>query len=82
MTGDEAFQVLKAAKPVKFESKSQPGLFFWAENTDPQGILGGTPCFMVVFQVEGYPATEACDDWFGNELDAVALAKKFAEEGM
>lgn len=65
--------------PQKFESKSQPGLFFWAETTDPEGILQGPPTFMVVSQMTGYPATEAWDDWLAREADAIELAKQLAE---
>ena len=34
---------------------------------------------MVVSQVKGFPATEACDDWFANRKDAEDIAKGLAE---
>ncbi len=65
-------------KPRKFESTSQPGLFFWAQDADPEGILEGPQCFMVVSQADGFPATEAHDDWFAHEADAVRVAEQLA----
>lgn len=65
----------------KFESKTQPGLFFWAEPVDPDllGRLDANPgCWHVVSQVEGYPASEASDDWFRDEKDATAIARELA----
>ena len=57
---------------VRFESKSQAGLFFWAEPVD-------SSCFHVVAQATGYPASEAHDDWFANEKDAVEVARLLAQ---
>ncbi len=57
----------------KHESKSQPGLFIWAEQDGPS-------TWIVFQQVKGFPATEACDDWFGNFNDADAVAKQLANE--
>jgi len=34
---------------------------------------------MVVAQAEGFPATEAWDDWFAKESDAQAIAEKLAK---
>ena len=33
---------------------------------------------MVVQQADGYPGTEAWDDWFASELDALEMAKRLA----
>lgn len=64
--------------PPKYESKSQPGLYFWAEEFD--GALGGKGprCWIVTQQAEGFPATEAFDDWLCNFTDADEIARKLA----
>ena len=59
--------------PEKFESTSQKGLFYWTEYE----VLAG--CWVVYSQAEGFPATEAFDDWFGYEKDAIEVAKKLAK---
>ena len=53
---------------------SKPAVQYWAEHDALTG------CWIVYAQVEGYPATEACDDWFANEADAQAMAKQLATE--
>jgi hypothetical protein len=58
----------------RIESQIQPGLFFWAEQ-DP----GAVPCWIVYSQAKGFPATEACDDWFANKADAEAIAEQLAK---
>lgn len=58
-------------KPTKYQARNQPGLFFWVEPVDF--------AFMVVCQADGFPATEAFDDWFSNQSDAEAMAKELAE---
>lgn len=62
------------AKPKRYESTEQPGLYFWAEP-----VLNGTlNCFAVIGQADGFPASEAHDDWFGQESDADVIAQKLA----
>ena len=56
---------------TKFESTTQPGLFFWAEQFGR--------AWTVVRQVTGYPETEACDDWFASEKDAMEVAERLAK---
>lgn len=65
-------------KERKHASVKQSGLYFWAETTDPQGLFGGPPSFMVVSQAEGFPATEAWDDWFAKWDDADKMAQRLA----
>lgn len=61
----------------KYQSKTQPGLFFWAERNPT--VRGSTvESWSVVSQVGGYPATEAHDDWFANFADADEIAQKLA----
>ena len=63
-------------KIEKYESREQPGLFFWAEaNGDGAGAVES---YCVVSQVTGYPATEAHDDWFANFKDADEIARMLA----
>lgn len=62
---------------TKFESKNLPGLFFWAEQEE-----SGKGFWIVVAQVEGYPKSEAYDDWLTNQADAEDLAKKLAEDAL
>lgn len=57
--------------PPKYESQTQPGLYFWAEEID-------CVCWMVVSRAQGYPGTEACDDWFAHFKDADEIAQKLA----
>lgn len=61
---------------MKHESKSQKGLFYWAESTG----IGGVNSFSVVSQVDGYEQTEAWDDWFANEEDADEIAQRLAND--
>ena len=60
---------------TKHEAKNQPGLYFWAE---PNEIDGGAT-FCVISQADGYPATEAHDDWFRHLKDADEIARQLAE---
>lgn len=63
---------------TKHESKTQPGLFFWAErNRMPRSTVVS---WCVMGQAEGGPATEAHDDWFANEKDANEIARELAGE--
>jgi hypothetical protein len=62
----------------KHESKSQPGLFFWAEANG--GGAGADESYAVVSQMTGFPATEAHDDWFYHFKDANEIAKQLANE--
>lgn len=57
--------------PNKYESRTQPGLFYWAEQFEG--------AFVVIQQATGYQATEACDDWFGSLEDADAMARNLSQ---
>lgn len=60
---------------TKYESVKQAGLCFWAEaNPD----YGGVTSWAVIFQVDGFPASEAWDDWFAYQHDADAMARRLA----
>lgn len=59
---------------TKFQSSSNPDLTFWAQ---PETIRE-TSHWVVYCQVKGFPATEACDDWFGNRKDAEEIAEQLA----
>jgi hypothetical protein len=61
--------------PPKYESTTQPGLYFWAEEFDGSD---GPRVWIVTQQAEGYPATEAFDDWLANFADADEIAQKLA----
>ena len=61
----------------RYESKLQPGLFFWAERVD-EGKPNST--WMVVQQANGFPGTEAHDDWFAKFEDADEIAKALAND--
>ncbi len=65
------------SKPTKYEAKNQPGLLFWAEPNG--GGAGAIESYGVVSQANGYPVTEAHDDWFAYFKDADAIAKQLAE---
>jgi len=62
---------------ARHESTTQPGLFFWAEPTG--GREGAVASFGVVSQANGYPMTEAWDDWFAREADADEIAQQLAK---
>lgn len=63
--------------PRKYESVSQPGVFFWAEE---DRLGGATPSFGVVAQAGGFPATAAHDDCFTRFKDADEVARALAQE--
>lgn len=60
----------------KYESISQPGAYYWAEKT----IDKLNDHWAVISKVEGYPATEAWDDWFMREEDADDIARRLAND--
>ncbi len=62
---------------MRYEAKNQRGLFFWAEANG--GGAGAIESYCVVSQADGYPATEAHDDWFCHFADADAMARELAE---
>jgi hypothetical protein len=64
--------------PPKYESTTQKGLYFWAEEFDGAEGGRGPRCWIVTQQAEGYPATEAFDDWLANFADADEIAQKLA----
>lgn len=65
---------------TKYESTTQPGLFFWAEplrNGRWDSI--DSDSFVVISQAKDGPASEAYDDWLANEHDASETARKLAK---
>ena len=64
-------------KSTRYQSKSDPSISYWAEPNGGGGA-GAIESYCVVGQAEGYPATEACDDWFANFADADEIARKLA----
>lgn len=62
-----------AREAVRFEAADQPGVFVYAEQE-----ADGVGAWIVTSVVPGFPATEAFDDWFANESDAVEIAAKLA----
>jgi hypothetical protein len=62
--------------PPKYESTTQKGLYFWAEENG--GGAGAVDSYCVVSQAEGFPATEAFDDWLCHWADADEIAQKLA----
>ena len=61
----------------RYEAKNQRGLFFWAEPNG--GGAGAVESYAVVSQANGFPATEAHDDWFAYLKDADEIARQLAE---
>ena len=60
---------------TKWRCVVEPSVQFWVEAIEEgMGVL-----FHVVCQFDGYPATEAFDDWFATREDAEAIAKLLAE---
>ena len=54
----------------KYSVKGRNDIKFW-----PEKIVGGLHVsWMVVAQIDGSPATEACDRWFDEFSDANRLA--------
>lgn len=64
-------------KPIKHESNTQQGLRFWAEPNG--GGAGAVESYCVVSQMDGFPPTEAHDDWFASFGDANDIARKLAK---
>ena len=64
------------AMTTKYESRKQPGLYYWAEGQ----TIDGVTTYSVVAQANGYPASEAHDDWFVDFATADAVAKQLANE--
>ena len=60
---------------VKYESATQSGLWYWAQAND----IDGGKSFGVVAQANGFPESEAHDDWFAHFKDADAVAKLLAQ---
>lgn len=61
---------------TKYESKTQPGVHYWAQAQTIDGITS----YSVVAQADGFPASEAHDDWFVDFATADAVAKQLANE--
>ena len=57
-----------------YESISQPHLYFYVSE-----VFNGNS-YAVIGEAEGFPATEAWDDWFSKKEDAMAIAKELAED--
>lgn len=57
--------------PIKYKSKTNPLLSFFAELTD-DGF------YAVCAQVEGYPAHEVWDDWMASREGAECIAEQLA----
>ena len=75
---DRLFEISsKKAAVQKYRSKKEPNVQYWAEQVP---LLPGekSVAWVVVMQADGYPGTEACDDWFGRFEDADAIAQKLA----
>jgi len=58
-----------------FRAVNDTALRFWAEQALP-GEPGG---WVVLSQVDGFPATEAADDWFGSQEAAEEEAERLAQ---
>jgi hypothetical protein len=71
----ELAQEAADAMPVKYTSKSQPNVKFWAEEDT---IIPGS--WIVVAQAEGYPATAAHGDHFHKQEDADQVAQQLANQ--
>ena len=71
------FGTMSPPPPVKHESTTVKGLRFWAEANG--GGAGAIESYCVVSQVDGYPATEAWDDWLAHWEDADEIAQKLAK---
>ena len=67
-------------KLQKHESKSQPGLFFWAESNG--GGAGADESYAVVSGGPGLETAEAHDDWFCHFKDADEIAQQLANENV
>lgn len=61
-------------KPIKYAARTRPDLKFWAEM-----VAGQPDTCHVVSQVDGFPATEADDDWYGDMSVADAVAQDHAK---
>lgn len=62
----------------RFESVSEPGVFFWAQRQEPtRGV--GPVCWIVVSGGAGVQTTEAHDDWLCSESDALEIAAMLAK---
>jgi hypothetical protein len=62
----------------KHTAPNDPALKFWAEKNVVPGSSVGS--WAVISQVDGFPATEAHDDWFGFYKDADEVAQQLASE--
>ncbi len=67
---------MSASTPVKHESTTQKGLFFWAERVAP--ALSRIESYCVMAQAKDGPASEAFGDWFAKFSDADEIAAKLA----
>ena len=57
----------------RYKSKSNPKLEFFVEQTFQNS-------YMIVSQVKGYDATEACSEHFKYKKDAENMAQQMAEQ--
>lgn len=63
-------------KITKHVAKGRPDLKFWAKQDNAPGFPSS---FAVISQADGFPATEAHDDYFANFEDADEVAKELAD---
>lgn len=62
---------------TKYKSKADSSVSFWAEANKIPGSK--VESYTVLQQAEGFPATEATDDWLGTFEDADEIARTLAE---
>lgn len=73
---EEIEKILNEESNEKKVYRNKDGVMFWAEKVPDD--FGGIESWAVIQQAEGYPATEAFDDWFTNFDDANEMAKMLA----
>lgn len=61
-------------QPTKYPCVDQHNASYWAEPND----LDNGNTFCVIFQADGYPATEGYREWFGRFEDADEVARLLA----
>lgn len=62
-------------EPTKYQCVKQPDAYYWAE----PNVLDNGNTYCVVFQADGYPATEGFDDWFADYEVADDIAYRLAQ---
>jgi hypothetical protein len=67
----------------RYISKSNTNLKFWVESNSqyfPANSERIATVYMIVSQVKGYDATEACSEHFKYKKDAEEIAQQMAEQ--